>query len=377
MRKGPAWHENWGVRILIGYASWMWIQTFWAVNVTQHIEGCILFTKYVVLFYIIYKVLSDLKTFELFSIAHITGCFIFGWIAYTSTVAGRLDSVGGPGMDDANILAMHQITGAAFAGFLFLALKGRWRWLAFSAIPFILNTIILTGSRGALIGMAGAAMAALVLSPRRQRWVIHGAMALGLVLFLWLSHDMFWARMETIKVTEESEMEASARSRIELIRYGLKMAADYPWGAGYRGHRALSAKYLPEYLLTVNQEGRAVRSAHNTFMAVLVEQGIPGSLLFISLQCWIWITLFKLKSSLKRNQNNILSCYIAATGTSLMAVFVCSQFISAMNAEVQFWLIALLAVLIKLEKEYRQRRLFWILSKIVKEKALRLPLLNP
>jgi hypothetical protein len=345
---GLKWRQNLATPILIGYVSWMWIQTFWAVDPVRHFEGCLLFTKYVILFYIIYRVIADLKTLESFSFIHIVGCLIFGWIAFTTNVSGRLDSVGGPGMDDANLLAMHQITGAAFAGFLFLGIKGKKRWIALFTIPFILNTIILTESRGALVGLVGAALAALIFSPREKRRITYGAMSLGIILFLWLSNAPFWTRMETLAETNEIAMEASARSRIELVRYDLEIAADFPLGSGYGGHQALSAKYLPDYLLSVNQKGERVRSAHNTLMAILVEQGIPGVILYISLIGWSLINLFKLKSSFRKDDKTLFPYFVAATGTSLMAVVICSQFISAMNAEIQIWLISLLAVMISL-----------------------------
>jgi len=85
-------------------------------------------------------------------------------------------------------------------------------------------------------------------------------------------------------------MEASAASRVALIRYGWAMFKDYPLGAGHRGHEILSPSYVPEGLLT---QGR--RAAHNTFMQILVEQGIIGALLFVLLNVWVIRQLWRLK----------------------------------------------------------------------------------
>lgn len=337
---GLPWSTSWGVRLLIAYTTWMWIQTAWAVNSSLHLEGCMLFTKYIILFYIIYRIVVDTKTFELFSWGHIIGCFIFGWIAHGMTVSGRLDSVGGPGMDDANLLGMHQITGLAFAGFFFIGFYSKKRWIALVTIPFILNTIILTMSRGAFLGMIGAGLIALLFSPRGKRFIIYGVIFLGVTLFFRLTNDQFWERMNTLKTTEESQMEASQRSRFDIARYGLEMVKDYPFGAGYRGHAELSVHYMPANLLS---GGR--RSAHNTFMAAFVEQGYPGAILYIAFQMWIWLSLFHLRSLDKENRFPNLSIYRAALATAFAACFVCSQFINALNAEIQIWLIALLAVL--------------------------------
>lgn len=348
-----SWHANWGARLLIMYTAWMWLQNVWAINSPispDHLEGCILYTKYVVLFYLIYRIVSDATTFELFAWGHIIGCFIFGWIAYGMPLSGRLENVGGPGMDDANILAMHQLTGLAFASFFFLGMRSKKRWVALAAIPFILNSIVQTTSRGAFLGMMGAGLAALFLGPRGKRLIVCGAIVLGGILFFRLSHELFWERMGTLMATEESQMEGSQRSRIELLRYGWEMVQDYPWGAGYHGHRALSPRYLPEHLLPATNP-QLGRGAHNTFMAALVEQGYLGAILYIALQVWIFLSLFRLKPLDKGNPLPSLAIYRAALGTALIACFICGQFLNILYTEVQIWLIALLAVLKSLYHE--------------------------
>jgi hypothetical protein len=344
----PPWYDFWGARILIVYVVWMWIQTLWAVDSDLHLEGCILFTKYVVLLYLIYKTVTDKHMFELFSWGHILGCFYFGLTAFNLTVSGRLDSVGGPGINDANLLAMHQITGVAFAGFLFLGISGKRRWIALAAIPFILNSIIQTESRGAFLGLIGAGVAALYFGPRKSRKMIAGAMVLGAILFLWLTHAQFWDRMSTLTITTEAEMETSQRSRIALIRYGFVMAGDFPLGTGYRGHAALSAQYLPPWLLSGIPPRR---SAHDTFMSVLVEQGIPGAFLFVALLISVCGSLLSLKWRGGKITADGLGIYSASLGTAFMAVFVCGLFMSALNAEVQIWLLALMSVLKNLYDE--------------------------
>ena len=57
-RGAPSWAGNGAAVVLILYACWMWIQTGWAVNPEIHPTGAIMFTKYVVLFYIVYRVTS-------------------------------------------------------------------------------------------------------------------------------------------------------------------------------------------------------------------------------------------------------------------------------------------------------------------------------
>ena len=272
----PPWYTSLGARLLIVFTVWVWLQSLWALDPSAHSEGRILFTKYVILFYLIYRIVADEKTLELFCWGHVVGCLFFGWLAFTTVVRGRLEGVGGPGVDNANTFGMHETTGLAFAGFMFLGFCGKKRLIALIAIPFILNAIILSQSRGAFLSLLIAGITALYLAPRSSRRAIYGASALGAMLFFMLANEQFWTRMDTLTV-EESERDVSANSRIGIIRYGWEMSKDHPWGTGHRGHNILSLQYMPPELLPANG---GTRSAHNTFMAVLVDHGYPGFILY-------------------------------------------------------------------------------------------------
>ncbi|MDR4503183.1 MAG: O-antigen ligase family protein [Candidatus Scalindua sp.] len=343
------WHANWGIRILIFYTAWMWIQSFWALSEKQHLESCLLFTKYIILYYIIYKIVSDEPGLEIFSLAHIVGCFIFGWIAFRSNVSGRFETIGGPGINDANTLGMHMITGIIFAGFMFLGIKGKNKWIALGAAPFILNCIILTSSRGSMLGMAIGGIFSIYLCPKSKRTIVLGCLSLGIILLMVLAHDQFWERFSTIFETNEyGQREASAQSRIDIARYGFEMARQNPLGAGSGGHVVLSFEYMPEELLSSSTTGR---SAHNTFMAVLVEQGYPGALLFVLLNIWIIFKLIQLKYADQVGLPSSLAMYRVMLGSSFAACFIAGQFGNFIKAEVQIWLLALFCIFLNLSYE--------------------------
>ena len=348
------WFVSWGARFLVLYVAWMWLQGIWALDNSLHFEGCILFTKYIVLFYLIYQNIDDKSDFMLFSVAHVAGCLMLGWMVYNIEVHGRFEGLGGPGIGDANTFGMHLTTGLFFASFIFLGERSIVRWLAFATIPFILNGIILTQSRGAFLGLVAAGLTSLFLKPRVYRRHVYAAAVLGGILFLILSHDLFWDRMATILVSDENELEASAASRIEIMRAEWAMFWDHPWGVGYRGNVILSPHYMPAEILT----SAGTRAAHNTFMAILVDQGFPGVILFVGLLVWVMTTLLRIKILDKTGLSPSLAIYRAALGASLVACFVSGQFSNYLKAEVQIWLIALLAVLSNLchEQSYGEKK---------------------
>lgn len=333
------WYGNAGAKLILLYAIWMWIQGLWAVDFDVHLEGAILCTKYVMLFYLIFKIVSDIKRIELFLWGHVGGSFLFGWLAYTTTTGGRLETIGGPGIDDANLLATHIITGLIAAGFMFIGIRGVRRWGAFLAIPFILNAIILTQSRGGFLALILAAPAAWYLSPKpyRRHIFLSGLLAAG--LFVYLSHEEFWDRISTIFTSESQTIE---ETRLHLIGPQFEMFLDHPFGAGHRGNELLSPNYIPEQFLS--ETGR--RSSHNTFMAALVDQGFPGAILLLGIYLWAGRALVRLKRLDEQGLPLIFGIYRAAIGTALMSCLISGLFLNLLKTEVQIWLVALLASLI-------------------------------
>jgi O-antigen ligase len=326
MRSGGAW-------LLLMFVAWMWLQTLWAVAPDRNIEGAMLYTKYAVLSYVLYNILVDTLTVERFAWAHVLGCLSWGWTGFVSNVWGRWETVIGPGIDDSNVLGFHLVTGLAFAGFLFLTVQGRRRWLAFVAIPFILNGIILTASRSAMLGLIAAGIAALVLAPARHRRVVVGSLVLGLALLVMLArNDLFWERAISIAAT--TEMDRSAESRLEILRANWRMALDHPFGAGHQGNEVISPDYIdPEWLT----DGR--RSAHNTWMAVLVDQGIPGLVLYAGLYLWVVRLFLRRPVTLGRLPVSVSGCW-AAAGAGVAAFLASGQFMNLFKTEVVLWLIA-------------------------------------
>jgi O-Antigen ligase len=313
------WHANWGIRILIAFTVWLWIQNIWALDEARHWFVCTLFTKYILFFYVICRLVSDEKDLGLLYWAHVLGCFIWGWEAYHTTGAGRLETIGGSDVSGANGAATQLLIGLIFAGFMLLGQRRIGQWVLLAVIPFILNAIILTGTRGAFLGMIGSAVATLFFAPRSHRFRIYVVCALAVVLLFRLGNDVFWDRMGTIQSTKEGEMEKSALSRFAIARANWRMSQDYPMGVGHGGNELLSPNYIPgEYMTSTG-----TRAAHNTFMAVLVDHGYPGAILFILLYIWALISSCRLglpgNSLDEEDPDPRIRLYAAALGPAIIA----------------------------------------------------------
>jgi O-antigen ligase len=180
----------------------------------------------------------------------------------------------------------------------------------------------------------------LLLAPRARRRFVLVALGLGMVLLFILANDVFWDRVHTLSTPEPAGADKSVGARVELLGANWRMALDYPLGAGHRGNELLSPAYVGREFLT---EGN-VRSAHNTFLAVLVDHGFPGAALFVSLQVWMIASLVRLGTA-RSTRPLLVQSYVAATAGAVAAYLVCGLFVNLFKAEVSIWLVAIVAAL--------------------------------
>src|SRR5262249_13467175 len=154
---------------LIAYTIWLWIQSPWALDQKMHLDAATYFSKYIIVYYIVYKLIDTPERVADFVTANMLGCFYLGWLAFTNPVSGRLDGVGGPGIDDSNPLGMH-MAAVAVAGAMALFATKKWRRaICVLAMPFMLNTIVMAGSRGAFLALVAGGLVLFRLRPREDR----------------------------------------------------------------------------------------------------------------------------------------------------------------------------------------------------------------
>lgn len=351
LRPGPPVFRSPIARILLLYTLWMWIQLLW-VESPYHLEGTILFTKYVVLFSLIYLLIDNKEKLLNFGLAHVLGCLFFGWLAYQAPPGGRLEGVGGPGVDNANTLAMHLGTGLMFASFLLLAFRGWKRWAVLISIPFIINGIFQTGTRGAIVGLAVGGIATVFLKPKRFNRIYYTLAALAVLGAVSFAGQAVYERLATLTaaVDEDVEWDSSATSRIAIVEAQIEMFKDHPLGVGHEGTTYLSRSYIDEQWLATNSGDRA---SHNTVMSVLVNQGIPGIVLLLILLFHLRNVFRQLKEMDAQGLPDELGLARTMLAGALVTALASGMFAQYLIAEVQIWCLALVAVVWRLATEWQ------------------------
>jgi O-antigen ligase len=170
-----------------------------------------------------------------------------------------------------------------------------------------------------------------------------GLSIVGLAGFLFLTNAEYWGRIESLQYRgEQVEGVDTGYKRLVLAQAQLDMSREYPLGCGSRCTDVLSPQFLPETQL--DSQGR--RSSHNTFLTMLVEQGIPGALLYVGMVLWVLASLRSVARSQPISSESAAATLFPAVAGSLVAIIVGDLFVQYPKFEIRFWFLTLGMVLL-------------------------------
>lgn len=218
-------------------------------------------------------------------------------VVYTAVVLSRFqlgaDSwrLAGLYYYDANDFAT-LITTAMPLGLYFVIARQRplLRVLATLGLAILAVGLIKSGSRGgflALLAVTAFVLLAFTSVPARTRAV---ALVIILVVAGTTASDKYWAQMQTIIHPDQDYNSTSDAGRLKIWKRGLGYMADYPvLGVGIGNFPTAEGTISP--LAKRQERGLGVRwgAAHNSFVQVGAELGVPGVLLFVG----VIVTVFR------------------------------------------------------------------------------------
>lgn len=144
------------------------------------------------------------------------------------------------------------------------------------ALVLALLTLALTQSRGGIFGTVAGLLVVAGWRERRLVWGI-GAGALGLIILIALGYGN--ALMGFVLQMDASN--ATLASRLEVWQRGLMMVRDFPYtGIGIGAYNSIAHLLYPFFIAAPDE---VVPHAHNQFLEVAVDLGIPGLIAYVAL----------------------------------------------------------------------------------------------
>lgn len=237
---------------------------------------------------------------------------------------------------DPNYEALALVVAIPLAAWMGWSEEGKGlRFVGKSCAASLVGATFLTQSRGALITLAMVGCLGL---RRTRRKVTAAATTLGVAaLLMVLAPSSLWPRFESIRVTGPALNgdETSVEARLAVLVAGVRMDSAHPvFGVGLDRFKALSIDYNPRL--------RALSAgfvAHDTYVQVAAEAGLPALLLFIA----VMVAGFaNCRAARRLAQDRTLSGIADAMRLALMAYAVGALFLSAQYL-MWYWLLIFLS----------------------------------
>jgi hypothetical protein len=318
----------------------MLILSFYAIWPERHDAMLIQMGKNYVFLIIAFIAVDTFKKLEGLIWAFLAGCT---YISYYATFTafrdewGRIEGVGVMDGSAANTTAAVLIVAVPF--FISYILTGRiWqRVVSGMCLVLNLNALILINSRGAFVGLACSFFYYLLslfrfkIYARLNKAYIVCILLAVLCGGLYLTDDVFWSRMDTLKDVEVGE---GGATRILFWLKSIDVAKAYPFGTGVSGFEFLSPQILlPEYL----SPETGTRVIHSTYFQALSDFGFMGPVIVLGLIISNFLSLRKVQIYLfKQDQIQKLMLTLALEA-GYLAYLVSIAFIDRLYSEVFFW----------------------------------------
>jgi len=352
-----------GARFLTGhektvlwFLGYVWFLRFWTADTSFYTvvdHPTVKLLKVLIFCFMATHIVTELRSLKAMIWVLVGATFILGLQAYFAPPSafynGRLEGVGGSDFAESNVLPAFIGGILPLMGALLLQKGKKVKAFAVTAGVFAVNTIVLTRSRGALVGLALGSISALFLAPRAYRKPIIICLLLAAMGGVYLADQGFKNRIMSMG-RSDIENESSAGGRLDTWKASLSLLADHPLGCGPGNFKQTIGHYDDRFI---------GRDAHSTIVRCWSELGIPGLIFFLWL---VWNAIRLNAKAVSRAQelpetirNEILlPAYALSIG--LITILSVGLFVSILYNEFLWWWmlfpVCIHRVLDNLEEDY-------------------------
>jgi len=219
----------------------------------------------------------------------------------------------------------------------------RWqRWFCLFSIAVTIIAVTLAASRGGFLGLTAGAL--LMVWRSRQRWRNLARMALIVLPLMVLTPS---SPLQRLLYPNQGDRYATDE-RLLLAEAGLNMARHYPWtGVGAGNFKIYVKAYGDAYEDHV---------AHNTYISLLAEMGIPGFTLFMAVAVATFVNLERIRRRSLAEGPPLVWQTASALQVGLLAYLVAVYFVSSETHKL-YWLMVFLSIVLgELQRAHARRR---------------------
>ena len=298
IRRPAAGHVMMAIFVMSAAASYMW-SLFPEGTLTQTVTYIQLFA----LAWLIWELAPRAEQQKRLMQAYVLGTFVSGidtvykFFAHQESAYQRY---AGAGLD-ANDLGLMMALSIPVSYFLLIQAKGPITWIYRLQLALAGTTVLLTASRGATL----ACLVALTIVPLTQaRLTINQRIAVLLTLSLLVAAVVLfvpltsWERLSTVPGEFEH---GTLTGRTVIWKAGWEVFREHPYvGIGSIAFRLIVMRVLADPIRLDDPDFPPAPPAHNTFLSVLVEEGVLGFTIFCAMLIVLALSLKSIPSFQRR-----------------------------------------------------------------------------
>lgn len=309
------------------------------------------FIKTFLMFLVIAAGVRGLRDVERLAMTYLASAAIYAAVVLSRFDLGEGDSwrLGDLYYYDANDFATFAVTAMPVALYLLHSARAAYqRVLGVVSLALLTLAFVYTGSRGGFIALL--AVVAFVNFGYRAialRWRVSGTVLVAVVVLATAS-ERYWTQMGTI-MSDTDYNRSAETGRMKIWERGIGYMLQFPiFGVGPNNFGAAEGRLSP--FAERQQSGRGVRwnAAHNSYVQVGAELGVPGLVMFIGMIAGAFVAL-------RRSSRRVGAACREGTGleltqaitASLTGFVVGAFFLSLAYSELLFTLLALAVALQK------------------------------